>query len=178
MSDTNTVLSHEQINDNGTKRFSLRSLNENFLIALFCLDIIIIFVQIVVRTVYRPLPWPGEISRYLFLYLVFAGAGLALDRGVFISVDLLSSLISGKAKRINLFLEAVVYTLSVVFLIVLVYGGTKLFFSPGRQLTPATRFPIRYVYLAIPVFGLQTAYYCFKATVCAVRSLIQENRKR
>ncbi len=148
----------------------LNNWNEIILIFLLLATIAVLALQVIMRTFSSALPWAEEVSRYLFVYMVFGGAALALKKGAFISVDILSNILP---KRFHLFTDALAYLLTSFFLLLVIIQGIKFFVISQWQYTPALGIEIRYIYLAIPIFGVQMFYYSLDKTYKAVKKMIK-----
>ncbi len=77
---------------------------------LFCI-VVVITAQIIWRYVFNnSLSWSEELSRYLFAWLIFVGASLAIKEGAHIKVDLFYNMYGPRAKRT---VDLVLYVLTV-----------------------------------------------------------------
>ena len=95
-----------------------------------------------------PLSWSEEASRYCFVWIVFLGAALGLERGVHIGVDIL---VQRFAKPLRRGLAMVCNALIVVFCLVVGYVSFPVLELNMLQRSPALDLPMSYVYAAIPV---------------------------
>ena len=107
-----------------------------------------------------PLSWTEEVSRHLFVWLVFFGASGAIRDRSHIAVDLANTLLPARIRRIVLLGSNV---LVLFFLINVLYWGAR---AVGRMwgLDTAT--------LEIP-FGLVYTVFPITATLMIVRTLVQ-----
>jgi TRAP-type C4-dicarboxylate transport system permease small subunit len=100
------------------------------------------------------LTWSEEATRYLAIWLVFIGAGLAHRWRQHVRIGLLLERLPGRKRHLGeLLVELVVLTLFVT----IGWFGLKLGLAnlERNQLSPAMRIPIGWVYFAVPVgFGL------------------------
>ncbi|MGG3449130.1 TRAP transporter small permease [Domibacillus aminovorans] len=119
-----------------------------FIIAL-CLSLMAIFVfgNVVMRYVFNSgITWSEEVSRFLFIWLIFLGAILALKDNEHLGVDSL-------VKKLPVTGKKIVYIISNVFILitlVLVFNGSwKLTLLNVDQSSPAIGMPYAYIY----VFG-------------------------
>jgi TRAP-type C4-dicarboxylate transport system permease small subunit len=75
------------------RKLNLWTLLSQATAALMFLIIFLTFVQVLLRYVFsNPVAWIEEMSRYLFVWIVFLGAALAFRRGEHIQVDILKNL--------------------------------------------------------------------------------------
>jgi len=93
--------------------------------------------------------WVEETSRFLFIWLSFLGAALAVERMVHIRIDFFAQLFS---PRPRLVLEILVYLAMVVFATVMTYEGALVAVRAGDR-SPVLLIPMSYAYLALPVSG-------------------------
>lgn len=112
-------------------------------------------LQIVLRYFFAsPLPWGEEITRYMFVYLIFLGAAVGIHAGIHVSIDALVVRLPGRARRV---MELLAKLIVAAFLVVLVIYGTQLAVNTLGQRSPALGIPIGVAYFAIPLgalFGL------------------------
>lgn len=148
------------------------NLNETILSFLFVAIIVVLATQVILRTFSFALSWSEEVSRYLFVYMVLGGVALAFKKGAFVSVDFLSNFIP---RKINKFIDVIAQILTLLFFIIVVLKGVEYFSLTKNQLTPALRIQIRYIYLALPIFGIQLCYYSFIKLYNLIISIIKRN---
>jgi TRAP-type C4-dicarboxylate transport system permease small subunit len=120
------------------------------------------FTQVVLRYGFgRPLTWSEEISRYLFVWVVFVGAGVAARHGSHIVLDfLVARLPAGIRRWVGVIMTALCFGM---LLLIFVWQGWILTTVSMRQDSPATGLPVGYATLAIPVGGLLTAINLVRA---------------
>ena len=120
------------------------------------------FTQVVLRYGFgRPLTWSEEISRYLFVWVVFVGAAVAARRNGHIALDFLVNRLPAAPRRGLAVIMAVLCF--GMLLLVFVWQGWNLTIVSMRQESPATGLPVGYATLAIPVGGLLTAINLVRA---------------
>jgi TRAP-type C4-dicarboxylate transport system permease small subunit len=107
-----------------------------------------------------PLSWTEEVSRHLFVWLVFFGASGAIRDRSHIAVDVVNTLLPTRIRRIVMLGSNV---LVLFFLINVLYWGAR---AVGRMwgLSTAT--------LEIP-FGLVYTVFPITATLMIIRTLVQ-----
>jgi TRAP-type C4-dicarboxylate transport system permease small subunit len=129
---------------------------EGTVIAAFLIFVAITFGQVVLRYGFgRPLTWSEEVSRYLFVWVVFVGAGVAARHNGHIALDFLVTRFPPGLRR-GVALVMGVLSLAMLLLVFVWYGWALTQVSV-RQESPATGVPVGYATLAIPVGGLLTA---------------------
>ncbi len=135
---------------------------EAIVVAAFLIFVAVTFGQVVLRYGFgRPLTWSEEVSRYLFVWVVFVGAGVAARYQGHIALDfLVSRFLPGLRRGV----AVVMGVLSLaMLLLVFVWYGWALTQVSMRQESPATGVPVGYATLAIPVGGLLTALNTIRA---------------
>ncbi len=141
---------NSQSETNGTINRDFISLVFRPIIAiLFSLMILITFTQVIFRYVFNSaFAWAGELTIFLFIWVIFLGSVIALSKGMHIGVDIFSSLLSKKKQKILLFFTN---TLIIVFCFLVIVGAAPLIVDNFTQRSPALGIRITYIYLAIPV---------------------------
>lgn len=135
-------------------------------IAMFLL-VLMGVLQILFRFVLNfSLSWTEELSRYLFVLMVYTGASLAIKRKRHVRVELVDIYVKGKIKKYIFILNDLV----MIWLLILVgYAGLKISITTFEmeQLSPALGLPMYLVYGIIPLTF-------FIGVVRAIQVLIQE----
>lgn len=111
--------------------------------------------------------WVEETSRYLFIWLSFLGAALAVERMVHIRIDFFAQLFPPRAR---LTLEILVYLATVVFAAVMTYEGALVTLRAGDR-SPVLLIPMSYAYLALPVSGVAIILFALRILVGLVARL-------
>ena len=113
--------------------------------------------------------WVEETSRFLFIWLSFLGAALAVERMVHIRIDFFAQLFSPRAR---LALEILVYLNMVVFAMIMTYEGALVALRAGDR-SPVLLIPMSYAYLALPVSGVAIILFALRILVGLVARLAQ-----
>jgi len=95
----------------------------------------------------RSILWVEEVSRYLMIWLTFAGAGLVLRYGGHIGIDTLQERVPRFAGAIR----AVIFVVMLAFFAVMLWLGIRYTALTWGQTTPVMQIPIGAVYLAMPI---------------------------
>ncbi len=135
---------------------------------LFGATILIVTAQVVFRYVLNSsLTWTEELSRYLFTWMIFLGAALALRDGSHIRIELLVERLPRRAVAVlHIVTEAVI----LVFLVVMVVLGFDLVRRTGGAVSPALSLPVSYAfYASLPVTFALAVYYVVRRAIRAVR---------
>ena len=127
------------------------NLEEYMVITLLTLMVILIFSQVVMRYVFQnSLAWSEELSRYLFVWLVWIGASYAAKESRHLKIEAFINLFSGKTKQKIRFLALIIFF---AFSVYFAWQGSiliiKLFIAGG--VSPAMRIPMYYAYASVPV---------------------------
>jgi TRAP-type C4-dicarboxylate transport system permease small subunit len=115
--------------------------------------------QVFTRFIGIPSSFTDELARYLMIWLGLLGAAYVSGKKMHVAIDLISSKLSEKGKRI---LFSSISTIVAIFsLLALVIGGFRLVyitFDLGQN-SPALQVPLALVYLIIPISGLLIIFY-------------------
>ena len=131
-----------------------------FLGVLLILTTLIIFIQVVIRYFFfYSIPWSEELSRYLYIWMVFFGACLGIRDDSQLSIDLLQHWIKGKTAIILTLVQQIV---SLIVIIALVYCTLLLVQAGTRSTSPAMGISMAMVYVGLPIgltlMGLTTVF--------------------
>ncbi|WP_157983847.1 TRAP transporter small permease [Nesterenkonia muleiensis] len=108
-----------------------------------------VMLQIVLRYFFeRPLAGGEEITRYMFVYLIFIGAAMGVRTGIHVSIDVLVRRLPGGSGKL---LAVIAQSIVGVFLIFLTLYGIQMSMNTMGQSSPALGIPIGYAYFAIPL---------------------------
>lgn len=127
-------------------------LEEFFIIPLMFLMSIIIGIQVIMRYVFQnSLVWSEELSRYMFIWLIYFAVSYTARREKHIRIDAAINLYPKKLRPyIEILSELIVLGFSVFIAVTAVTVFQKITWS--GQLSPAMRIPMQYVYAA-PLIG-------------------------
>ena len=112
------------------------------IVALFSLAVaVVVLAQVFFRFVLdSPLPWPEELGRLIFIYLVFIGGALVSLHGDHISIELVDQRVGENGVK-ALLITVARELLSVIVMIVIVVGGVQLAPRSHRLALSATGLP-------------------------------------
>ena len=120
-------------------------LTSGILIAL----LLIVLAQIVSRYVFNDsLPWTEEAARYLMIWGVLLGVGLAYLNGYLISIEAFTDRFPAPVRRVVQIFNTL---LSLFFTGILTAYGVNLCILGTQMESPALEIPYVWIYLAIPV---------------------------
>ncbi len=110
----------------------------------------IVFLQVISRYVFSYTPsFAEELSRYLFVWVVFLSLPLVAKHGGHMAIETLTSRIKGAKLKFCRMLASI---FSMCFLLIMVWNGIKMMQIAHFQTSPALVVPMSYVYAVIP-FG-------------------------
>ncbi len=144
-------------------------LEEFFIIPLMFLMSIIIFIQVIMRYVFQSsLVWSEELSRYMFIWLIYFAVSYTARREKHIRIDAAINLYPKKLRPyIEILSELIVLGFSIFIAVTAVTVFHKITWS--GQLSPAMRIPMQYVYAAPLVGFVLTA---IRQVQCILRRMI------
>ena len=124
--------------------------------------VLIISWQVLARYVpgVRVPRWTEETSLILMVWLSMLGSGLAIRAGEHLSVDVV---VRQFPRRVQRFFTYAVWALVVGFGLYLVWYGFELSSRTMSQTFSATKLPIGWMYLGIPLGGVLIAFYALQA---------------
>lgn len=163
--------SHPQVGWWRNVRVSPWQLPEAVCILISAVLPVVMFLGVVARnTGWFMVPWTGEVSQHLFLWLAFLGASVGVKRQLHVRMTAATNGLGPRGKRIiELLNHLAMLALGIMFVVL----GTKLTQLTSRQLTPILRVSYMYVYMAVPVGG---ALFCIY-TVGHLRRLLRTTRR-
>lgn len=118
--------------------------------------VIVVFTQVVSRTLNFSLPWTEELSRLMIVWLTFLGTSLAIYEKMHLAVTFFVKKANKKTQKGIYFF---VHMLTIIFYGVLVFYGFKLTLSATGNLTPTLQLPMSLFYAAIPVSSIFSLYF-------------------
>ncbi len=137
--------------------------------ALFAATLVVVAAQVLWRYVLNDsLVWTEEASRYLFVWMTFIGAALALKEGTHIRITVFVDGFSAAVRRV---LRLVEMTLVLALLVFLTVVGFRWVHLNADTPTPALRLPLNLVlYASLPVGCMLSAWYVLVRMVGVVRN--------
>ncbi|SKA67075.1 TRAP transporter small permease [Desulfobaculum bizertense] len=124
-----------------------------FMVTFLGLASVFIFVQVVARYVFESsFSWSEEVSRYMFIWLIYLGISYAVKTDSHIKVDALLTrdFLSDVQKKLLCILSDLIF---LAFSTTVAYVGYQVAHLIARrgQITAATEIPMWIIYLAVPV---------------------------
>ena len=131
-------------------RWLNNNIEESILIILSIITVIIVFLQVVMRTVFNSsLVWSEELARYLFIWLIYIGVAYGVKKNRHISVEVVTYILGRKG---NWILSIIANILFLIFAILICYLSFNVTMSVNRM-SPAMSIPMSLVYAA-PFVGM------------------------
>ncbi len=106
------------------------------------------------------LAFPDELIRYLFIWLVFLGAAIALRRNLHAAIGVFVRMLPGAPRRAALL---VANGLSAAFFALMVVYGVRLTIRVAPQISPALEVSMAWVYAAAPAGGALMFVYALES---------------
>lgn len=128
---------------------------EWIVVAASAVMIVITLAQVICRYVLQaPLTWSEELARYMFVYIVYLAAPIALHRGLHIGVDNVTVHLSRRVQRT---LEVLNDLVALGLVLVIGYASLEVIQANQLQFSPALNIRMSLVYVAIPLCMLVMA---------------------
>jgi TRAP-type C4-dicarboxylate transport system permease small subunit len=109
----------------------------------------LISTEVFLRYVFgKSLIWSNEVSRFLFIWIVFLGASYACYNNSHFCMDMILTKVHGKNRYI---METIIMFFELVIIVVIMINGIYLTQKTMVQTFPALRIPVAYAYLSLPI---------------------------
>ena len=137
-------------------------LEEYVLCASLVLTTLIIFVHVIMRSVFNSsLTWSEELTRYIFIWQIWMGVSIAQKDKAHIKVEILKSFV--KNQKVIAVVDVIATILLIAFNIFLVTSGIDLVqqMITRGNVSSAMRMPMWIVYIVLPLAsGIFTLRLC------------------
>jgi TRAP-type transport system small permease protein len=132
----------------------------NWVNAFFLLVMVLtILLQVIARYAFNhALPWPEELGRFLFAWIVFLGTVSVIQADEMLSLDLVYHYLP---KGASAFIKLLVSLIVFAFLLVMLKGGFELMIRQASQRSVGLEVPMGIVYFVIPFGTLLMALVMF-----------------
>lgn len=147
-------------------------LEEKLLCASLVLTTLIIFLQIIMRSVLnRSITWSEELTRYIFIWQIWLGVSIAQRDNEHIYLEIVNKLV--KSRTVKECIRMAANLITAAFNIFLVVKGFELVrqMMVRGNVSSAMRMPMYYVYLALPVSSLILTLRLVGKTLAEAKSL-------
>lgn len=119
------------------------------LIILGTILTITVFVNVCSRYFFHStIPWSEELARFVFVWVTFVGLVVANDKQEHMRLDFLVNALPNIPKKI---IEILAYTISIVFLLLLVHGGVTYTISQWDWMSSALGIRHGLIYSIAPI---------------------------
>ncbi len=127
-------------------------LNGGVIALMMFLMYVLVFTNVVTRYVFKfSLNWTDELARFLMIWTVFLGAGLAMREGRHVAIDVLQGYLP---KRVKKYFRALIGIIILAFLVVLIVLGYQYANAMMPIKSPVLRWPMGMAYMIIPIGSL------------------------
>ena len=107
------------------------------------------FLQVIARSVLSiSVSWTDELTRYLFIWLIFIGIAFSIRRAGHISIDTIYLFIKEDKKETY---RKFLYILQIVFFAAVFFFSFNFMVSNFTNTSPAMQLPMGYVYMSLPI---------------------------
>ena len=137
---------------------------------------ILVFYQVVLRYVFNsPNNWTEELARYCHVYLIFISCSYAAKKKMHVRVDVLLNIWPKKIRYIAALSGELLWLVFAVAIWVLGIRLTRTTFAVG-QISVALRFPLAFVYMALPIGYSLLIIRLFQIQFSKIREYLTERR--
>lgn len=112
--------------------------------------------------------WTTEVSLILMVWLALVGSGLAVGTGDHIAMDVVLGQLPA---RLRVWLHRLIQLVVIAFGLYMVWYGYQLSMATMGQTFAATKLPIGWMYLAIPVGGVLIVLYGLRSLFAAPKDI-------
>ena len=128
---------------------SFQNICEKITGALLVVMISLIFIQVLTRYVFDySIAWSEEVTRYLFVWMIFLTLNLTIRDNLPIRIDLIDQYLPDKPRKI---IDIFVILLSLITFIVFSYSGYMFTLRGMLSTSPALGIPLYIAYVAMPI---------------------------
>jgi len=147
-------------------------LEEKLLCASLVFTTLIIFLQIIMRSIFNSsITWSEELTRYIFIWQIWLGVSIAQRDNEHIYLEIVNNLV--KNQKIKECIQVAANLIMIAFNGFLVVKGFELVrqMMARGNVSSAMRMPMYYVYLALPVSSLLMILRLTGKTAVKVKTL-------
>ena len=142
-------------------------------VTLFAGLVVLSFANVFSRYIFNnSLTWAEEITRYMFIWLVYLGSALCIRRRKHIVMDLVISEMKGTLRKVFSLINNLVMLAFVLFLAKQAFGMMPIL---STQTSSALHIPMSYIYGAIPVSAVLMAFYLVLDCVLILQDRLPED---
>lgn len=140
----------------------IKKVTDGLVVTFFVSLILLVFAQVIFRFVFHnSQPWIDEVSRFLFIWIIYLGGTITIRKGINITFDLLIDSLTSKTWMV---VFTIVNIICISFLLLIVVLGFNISFINRIQASSLLGLNMGIVTLAIPIGGIlmivsQIEYY-------------------
>lgn len=129
-------------------------MEEYLLIGSLAFNVLLVFVQVIMRLLHSSLTWSEELARYIFIWQIWLGASTALKYNEHIRVTLIFSFL--KNKKVQAFISLLADLIWFLFCGYMVVNGYQLMQSMAARhaVSSGMGLPLTYVYSVFPIASI------------------------
>lgn len=140
----------------------IKKVTDGLVVTFFVSLILLVFAQVIFRFVFHnSQPWIDEVSRFLFIWIIYLGGTITIRKGINITFDLLIDSLTSKTWMV---VFTIVNIICISFLLLIVVLGFNISLINRVQASSLLGLNMGIVTLAIPIGGIlmivsQIEYY-------------------
>ena len=116
---------------------------------LLVIMVFIVFIQVIMRYILgHSLSWSEELTRYMFVWLIYLGVNLGIKGDMQIKIDVLDLALKGKRRKI---LNIFQHVASLVAIVAAAVGSYYLIQVGFRAISPSLHLPMSIIYVVFPI---------------------------
>lgn len=126
-----------------------KTLEYYLIILLFSVLIVVCFLQVLFRFVFNlPLAWTEELSRYVFIILIYCGASAAVIDKAHVRVELIDNVLPPAVKHV---MDVAVQVLCALVSLAIAYHSKNIIMNANlsKQLSASLRIPMAALYTLV-----------------------------
>lgn len=128
---------------------TIDALVDSISVLLLVLVVGVVLLQIIFRFfILKPLSWSEELSRYLFIWIVYIGGYLCTKSNSHLGITFF---VDASPKKLSKLMTFVANLSIIIYMLIVIFYGFQLSVKVMRQPSAVLRVPMGVVYGAIPV---------------------------
>ena len=150
---------------------------EVLMAALLTGIVLVMFFQIILRFVFNTaLPWPEELSRYMFVWLSFLGMSYSVKCKNSLKVDIVETLVPKLKTPLGIIQDLVFLGFAVVIIFLGLDSLQTMWAHP--QLSPAARIPMWTVYVSLFVAACLSVIRLIQSLLFTFRDISAKKKEK
>lgn len=136
-------------------------------IAMFAV-ILLIFINVLCRYIFKySIPWCEELTRYMFIAVIFLTLNVMVSQGASLRVDVLDNFMGPKGKFV---MELICSIFSAIALGVFAVSGMQLVEAGKLSVSPSLHIPMNLIYAMLPVGYALALIETVRKEILAIRA--------